>query len=269
MNSILLTGSRGLIGKEAILPLREMGFNIFAPAKSEMNILDLNSVRKFMEKQKPQYLLHFAWFTGENYLKDEINIPLKDSSLELLKIFTENGGKRAVFAGTCFETWGAETLYAKCKNELREQAMAFCSRNEISFGWGRIYYVFGHGERETRLLPYIVNSLKNGQKAVIKGGSLLRDYMYSKDIAAAFAKFLASEAEGIVDICSGEAVPIASIASMIARKLKKEHLLEFAENTAGQPPVIVGDKTRLALEVSFLPKYSLEQAIGCILEDVI
>ncbi|MDR2584214.1 MAG: NAD(P)-dependent oxidoreductase [Fibromonadaceae bacterium] len=267
MNSVLLTGSGGLIGKEAILPLQEMGFNVFAPTKSEMNILDLNSVRKFMEKQKPEYLLHFAWFTGENYLNDEINISLKDYSLELLKIFAENGGKRAVFAGTCFETWGAETLYAKCKNELREQAMDFCSHNEIFFGWGRIYYVFGHGERETRLLPYIANSLKNEQKAVIKGGSLLRDYMYSKDIATAFVKFLASKAEDIVDICSGEAVSIASITSMIANKLKKEHLLEFAENTAGQPSVIVGDKTRLTLEVGFVPKYSLEQAINCILED--
>ncbi|GBU23462.1 NAD-dependent epimerase [Fibrobacteria bacterium R8-3-H12] len=265
MNSVLLTGSSGLIGKEAISPLKGMGFNVFAPAKNEMNILDLSSVRKFMKKQKPKYLLHFAWFTGENYLNDEINISLKDYSLELLKIFAENGGKRAVFAGTCFETWGAETLYAKCKNELREKAMAFCSCNEISFGWGRIYYVFGHGEKETRLLPYIANSLKNGQKAVIKGGSLLRDYMYSKDIAAAFAKFLASKAEGIVDICSGEAVPISSIALMIARKLKKEHLLEFAENTTGQPSVIVGDKTCLALEVGFAPKYSLEQAIDCIL----
>jgi nucleoside-diphosphate-sugar epimerase len=181
----------------------------------------------------------------------------------------ENGGKRAVFAGTCFETWGTETLYAKCKNELREQAVIFCSQKGISFGWGRIFYVLGHNEKETRLLPYIANSLKNGQKAVVKGGSLLRDYMYSKDIAAAFAKFLASKAEGIVDICSGEAVPIASIALMIARKLEKEHLIEFAENTIGQPSVIIGDKTRLALEVDFVPKYSLERAINCILEDVI
>jgi len=268
MNTVLLTGSNGLIGKEAILPLKEMGFDIFSPAKNEMNILDLNSVRKFIEKQKPQYLLHFAWFTGENYLKDEINVSLKDSSLELLKFFKDNGGKRAVFAGTCFETWGAETLYAKCKNELRERAMDFCSHNGISFGWGRIFYVLGHNERETRLLPYIINSLKNGQKAVIKGGPLLRDYMYSKDIAAAFVKFLASNAEGIVDICSGEAVQIASIASIIARKLEKEHLLEFAENTAGQPPIIVGANTRLSLEVSFVSKYSLEQAINCILGDV-
>jgi len=265
MNSVLLTGSRGLIGKEAILPLKEIGFDIFAPTKNEMNISDLDSVRKFMEKQKPEYLLHFAWFTGENYLNDEINISLRDSSLELLKIFAENGGKRAVFAGTCFEIWGAETLYAKCKNELREQAMAFCSRNEISFGWGRIFYVFGHGEKETRLLPYIVNSLKSEQRAIIKSGTLLRDYMYSKDIAAAFAKFLVSKVEGIVDICSGEAMQIASIATMIAGKMKKEHLLEFAENTAGQPPIIVGDKTRLALEVGFVPKYNLEQAIDLIL----
>jgi len=269
MNSVLLTGSHGLIGKEAILPLKEMEFNVFAPAKNEMNILDLNSVHKFMEKQKPQYLLHFAWFTGENYLNDEINISLKNSSLELLNIFKENGGKRAVFAGTCFETWGAETLYAKCKNELREQAMNFCSHNEMSFGWGRIFYVLGHNERKTRLLPYIVNSLKSGQKAVIKGGSLLRDYMYSKDIAAAFAKFLVSNVEGIVDICNGDAVQIASIASMIARKLEKEYLLEFAENTAGQPSIIVGDNTRLSLEVGFVPKYSLEKAVNCILDDFI
>jgi nucleoside-diphosphate-sugar epimerase len=240
MKTVLLTGATGLIGKEAGSPLQKLGFEVCAPSHSEMDIFDSESISKLVSKVKPNYLLHFVWFTGKNYLIDEVNLKLKFASLKLLQIFQENGGKRAVFAGTCFETLEPKSLYAQCKDELREEATEFAKQNGLSFGWGRIFYVLGHGEHEPRLLPYIANAIQRGEKATINGGSLVRDYLYSRDIASAFAEFLDSAQEGVVDICSGEGIHIRDLALLIAGKLGHPELLEFAQEQLHPHPVIVG-----------------------------
>ena len=46
----------------------------------------------------------------------------------------------------------------------------------------------------------------------------------------------------------------------------REDLLDFADDVAGQPPLIVADATRLREEVGYRPRYSLDEAIGEILD---
>ncbi len=285
-----MTGATGLIGKETVQPLLDSGFEIYAFTTGkkyndarvnwlQADILDYTKIQMLLSQIKADYLLHFAWFTGEDYLSSPINYKLRDASLNLLTEFKEYGGKRAVFAGTCFEyqfkdtplketdTLNPTTIYAQCKNQLREQAQDYAEKNALSFGWGRIFYVYGHGENEKRLVPYIINSLKNNQKTIINSGPLLRDYMYSKDIAAAFAKFLDSNVTGCVNIAAGQGIYIKDIALEIAKQLDKTHLLEFIDNVGNQPLVIVGDVGRLNSEVDYKIQYKLEQALEKILEE--
>jgi nucleoside-diphosphate-sugar epimerase len=186
-----------------------------------------------------------------------------------------------VFSGTCFEyafksaplkesdPLNPATIYARCKNELRYQAEVFAQASNLSFGWGRIFYVLGHNEAPNRLLPYIVASLQNGQKAVIKGGSLIRDYMYTKDIAGAFVQFLMSDIKGCVNICSGEGIAIWDLSFKLAEKLGRPDLLEFTDNAQDQPPVIIGDNMRLCTEIGYSLKYDLESALGYICHSTI
>ena len=102
--------------------------------------------------------------------------------MNMLSAFKQNGGRRAVFAGTCFEYKFKDaplkendelnplTIYAKCKVELFKQATEYCIQNGISFGWGRIFYVYGKNENEKRLTPYLINNLKNNKTTEIKCG---------------------------------------------------------------------------------------------------
>lgn len=176
MKRVLLTGATGLIGKNAIKPLVDAGFEVFAVSTSSAkcktqnvkwlsgNLLNQSDVADVFERVKPDYLLHFAWDTTPGtYLESDLNYKWLESSLEMLKQFKINGGKRAVFAGTCFEydfkdaplkesdKLNPTTVYAKCKAELNKKASEFCKNNGISFAWGRIFYVYGVGEHEKRL----------------------------------------------------------------------------------------------------------------------
>ena len=285
---VLLTGATGLIGKEIITPLKERGFEIYALTIDKnnpggvnwifCNLFDENSVKKALEEVKPTHLLNFAWATTGDYLTSEINFEFVKAGLNLIKIFKENGGNRAVYAGTCFEyefkdeplkeggSLNPQTLYAVSKNALHQMTEEYCRINNISFGYGRIFYVFGHGENEKRLTAHTINNLRNNREVVINNGDLVKDYMYTKDIAGAFAALLDSSVEGSVNICTGRGISLREYTGYIAKELGKEEYLTIKQEATSQPPVIVGDNTRLTQEVGYKIKYDFESAIKEILE---
>lgn len=286
---VLLTGVTGLVGKEVIEPLKNMGYEISALTIDEnnpdngvnwikCNLFDEESLKLAIEKVKPTHLLNFAWATTGNYLTSEINFEFVKSGLNLLKYFKQNGGKRAVFVGTCFEyefkneplketdTINPQTLYAKSKNALHELAEEYCRINDISFGYGRIFYVYGHGENEKRLTAHLIKTLSNNGEVIINNGDLVKDYMYTKDIAGAFAAFLNSDVEGSVNICTGKGISLKDYSTYIAKQLGKEEYLKINYEETNQPPIIVGDNTRLTKEVGYEIKYSFEKAIEEILK---
>lgn len=288
---VILTGATGLIGKEAIKPLLDCGFEVFALTIDKentdcgiqwinCNIFDELSVKNVFAEIKPDYLLHFAWIATGDYLMSDINYKFIDASLNMLREFKNNGGKRAVFAGTCFEykfkdeplketdELNPTTIYAKCKNELREKAQKYCLDNNISFGWGRIFYVYGHGENEKRLVPHVINSLKNNKEVVITAGEAIRDYMYSKNIAGAFVKFLDSDVYGCVNICTSKQTKIKDMVDMIAKLLKKVYLINYKDSTDTQPKIIVGNNDRLVKEIGFLQKDDLSNNIIKIIDSI-
>lgn len=56
-----------------------------------------------MENIQPEYLLNMAWLTTGDYLSFDINYKFLNAGIELIENFYANGGKQAVYAGTCFE----------------------------------------------------------------------------------------------------------------------------------------------------------------------
>lgn len=287
---LLVTGATGLIGKELAEPLLDAGFDVYAITIDEVNpdngihwikgnLFDENSVKSIMEEVKPDYLLNMAWCTTGDYLKSDINYKFLNAGINLLKYFKDNGGKRVVFAGTCFEYKFKEeplneedeldtgkTVYTFCKNKLHEIAEYFCKMNGISFGYGRIFYVYGRNEDKTRLTGMVIDKLSKGEEVIIKSGNLYKDYMYAKDIAGAFVSLLDSEVEGSVNICTGIPVSIKDFVLEIGKQMGKENLIVFKDEQSNQPPVIVGDNSRLTNEVGYSIKYDLKSAINEILK---
>lgn len=287
---VLVTGATGLIGKESIPFLKERGFNIYALATTEKqntpdiyyykaNLFDAERITSIMRELQPQYLLHFAWKTTGCF-NSNINFDFLSSSINLIESFGDNGGKRMVIAGTYIEYgYNDETLndrtspihpihlYGQCKDYLHKIAKLYCDSNNISLGWGRVFSAFGKESDPRRLTPDVINSLSANREVVIRSGRLLRDYMYSKDVAGAFAALLDSTVEGAVNICTGVETSVQNYCMMLASKMGKEHLLRFEDISSNQQHRVVGDNSRLLEEVGFSPQYTMEQAIKEILEN--
>lgn len=286
---VLITGATGLIGKQLYAPLAQAGFDSYAltideenPAVPHVtwlkaNVFDEPKLAAVFEQLKPDYLLNMAWCASGDYQTSDLNFDFVRAGLTLLKHFQKNGGKRAVFTGTCLEyapqnTPIAETdplspttPYAHCKNALHVLAEQFCQKHDISFAYGRIFYVYGQNEHPARLTASIINHLRQGQPVTIKHAQLQKDYLYTKDIAAAFVRLLAGSVNGAVNICSGKAISLTEFATQIAQKLHREDLLDLQTLPTTQPLCIVGNNKRLREEVGFTPSYTLSQALDEIL----
>lgn len=275
---VLVTGITGLIGKEITEYLKKRDFEIYGITSSICNLFDYDAVEKYIEKIRPTHLIHLAWITKGDYLSNPKNIEYCDASINLLEAFIRYGGYRAVFAGTCFEYEFIDsmlnedtnlkplTLYAKQKINTYERALEISQRYNISFAWGRIFYVYGHGEDQKRITASIINNLISNEKVSIQYGQLIRDYMYSKDIANAFATLIDSDYEGAINICSGQGISLGEYAGIIAGILNKNELVDIQENETTQPLRIIGNNHNLSDVIGFRSQYSIAAGLREIIE---
>lgn len=279
-----------MIGRHASGMLTAAGFDVTAVARTPgadphasrlaADLLDLGGLEGVFAEVRPEYLLHLAWDTRPGvYLEDDANFAWVAATLEMLRLFRKYGGRRAVLAGTCFEyqftgqplredgAIAPISTYARCKHHLNRLAAMFCRKSGVSYGWGRIFYAYGSGERKGRLTASVLDAARRNRALAIRSGPLVRDYMYAKDIAAAFVKFLDGAIEGEVNICSGTGIAIRDYCLMLAKTLGRDTLLAFEDDPGDQPPVIVGDCRRLREEVGFSPAYDLTRGMVEIAEE--
>ena len=271
MKKVIVTGINGLIGQYIAYPLKNLGFEVYGLGTkyiktTEFNYIktdinNANKLRKIFNKIEAQYLVHLAW--DMNDLNSNNHFKFLASSINMLDYFKESGGKKIVSIGTCFEykyktsplkesdKLNPDTIYAKCKNYLREISELYCYKNNIDFCWARIFYTYGKNENPKRLFPQIINGLKNNQRVSINHSLLKRDYMFAGDVAKAIALILNAEFSGIINICSGKAVSLKEFALTIAKNMNKENLLELKELDTNEPKIVIGDNSKLIKEIKF------------------
>jgi nucleoside-diphosphate-sugar epimerase len=287
MRRVLVTGVTGFIGQHILDPLRERGFEIYAIGRSrpcdrqlvfhEVDVLNVDRTRLAVAAVKASHLVHLAWYAEPGQVwHSPNNLDWVGASLNLLRVFAENGGKRAVIGGTCAEYhWGTErfqeeetpcrpaTLYGASKDALRRILMAYSNVASLSVAWGRIFFLYGPGEKQGRLVSDAIRLLLAGQAFPTSHGLQRRDFMHVSDVAGAFAALADSEVSGPVNIGSGTAAPVRSILEQIACETGHPDLIVFGAKplSASDPSVIEADVTRLTREIGYRPKYDLNRGI--------
>jgi len=230
------------------------------------DLLDDANIARLLADVKPTHLLHLAWYAepGE-YWASPKNLHWVRASLALIEQFVACGGVRAVMAGTCAEyDWSEgmcvenetplapQTLYGACKHALHIAASAYARQVGLSLAWGRVFFLYGPGEKPQRLVPSIIRSLLRGERAACKHGQFRRDYIHVRDAAAALAATLDSPVTGPVNIATGQPIALGDLVARIGRTLDREDLVDIIE-TPGEPELIAASVARLRDEVGFVP----------------
>ncbi len=292
MPRILLTGATGFIGRHCVEPLTRRGWEVIAvtsgslpePAPPEpvglgsvewrrADLLDPEVPARLMRETRPDALLHLAWRLVAGSVE---NYRWTRASLQLLMEFAEAGGGRAVFAGSCAEyDWTAaqplredaprdpSTTYGVCKNALGELFEHYRRELDLSAAWARIFFLFGPGEAETRLVASIVRALLAGEPAKSTHGEQLRDYLYVEDLSDALARLVDSEIRGPINVASGTAVRLKDLVREAARQIGREDLVRLGAIAAreGEAPEVRADVSRLRNELGWEPGFTMEAGI--------
>jgi nucleoside-diphosphate-sugar epimerase len=156
MSRLLVTGATGFIGCEVIRQLDRGTFEIHAVSRNapadreddvtwhQADLLNESEVGGLLARIAPSHLLHLAWdLGGPDYRTTVRNLDWLIAGARLARAFRENGGRRAVFAGTCAEHERELSLYAACKTALAESVRAYARADNWHFAWGRIYWPYG------------------------------------------------------------------------------------------------------------------------------
>lgn len=252
---ILVTGANGLIGKELVnqlltdeknlLTLIIRKKNFFKQSKNLKIIVDKNlSTRsKNWWEQKigiQDFVFHLAWSVKEkNYLENQKNIESLNMSLNIA-LASRNKVKNFISLGTCLEykkknqvlstssSVKPESLYASCKLSTYFILNSIFMKSKTKFKWLRVFYIYSENDHKKKLVPTLINKLKNNKKILIKNPYIVRDYI---NLDKAVKKILSSHKKKstIQNICSSKGTSLLKLAKNLEKKLNKKDLIFFSK----------------------------------------
>ena len=289
---ILVTGAGGFIGRHSLAPLASRGFEVHAVTRADslpgaaachaVDLLDHAATTALLATLRPSHLLHFAWTVAPGqFWSTRENLDWVAATLALYRGFVAQGGRRFVGAGTCAEYgWSPEqvaqplderssvcepaTLYGTAKHATHKLLAGAATLDGVALAWGRIFFLYGPGEKPGRLVSDVVQKLLRGEPVETTAGTQLRDFMHVADVAGAFAALVASDVEGPVNIASGDARPLSALLSEIARQTDAGHLLRLGARAMppGEPAQLIAATQRLRDEVGFTPRHDMASGIA-------
>ena len=295
MKRVLVTGATGFLGQFCLRPLAAKGYEIHAVSRNlpadnknssdldvqwhQADLLDAERTARLVNAIEPTHLLHLAWHIehGKHYAAPE-NFAWVCASLALFEAFAAIGGRRAVCAGTAAEySWTEEnvyeeyrtplspaTTYGKCKHALQILLEAYAEQFEISFAWGRAFFLYGPEDRTNRLVPSVIRSLLQGKPALCSHGNQIRDFLYIDDAAQALVSLLDSDVRGSVNIASGIPISPKEIIFAIGDIIGNKELIKLGaiKSSVGESSQIVADVNRLRNEVGWCPRLTLAEGLA-------
>lgn len=241
---IFITGGAGLVGRQVIKKLLQTKHHLTLltrktpiqllikkpPSKLKIiqgDLIRINSWQAELKKFDPQATIHLAWEGIPDYAY-QTSVKNLHCGLNLLSALTQTKCRKIIITGSCWE-YGDQSgkidenippklssTFASAKIALHWLAKSWAKENNRILIWARLFYVYGPGQRETALIPYLINCVKTGKIPEIKNPAIANDFIYSSDVATAIISLLTNkQVNGIYNIGSGKLTSIRQIITTV------------------------------------------------------
>jgi nucleoside-diphosphate-sugar epimerase len=252
---VLLTGATGFVGRQILKSLLSKDVEITLVTRKPVDLGDararvrvvytedlFSSSDIFLSEicESQDVLIHSAWYAEPGkYLTSSINLDCLVGTLRLAKVSLKQGVRKFVGLGTCFEydlSFGLldvttpllpTTPYAAAKVSAFLTLSEYFKNTLVDFAWCRLFNLYGEGEDERRLYPYIRACMESGVPAELTSGNQLRDFIDVCVAAEMMTRIALGSASGPFNICSGIGVSVKDFAFEVAKIYKRPDLLRF------------------------------------------
>ncbi len=297
--SYLVTGATGFIGRRLIERLVREELSVHCllthersqasrlPAISgalpvEVDMSDRRSLHLTMKTIKPHVVINLAAQGVQPAERDGYSLLAGNAGIlaQLLQSLEEFSPRRVLHMGSWSEYGdpgdaGLVTedhpldplsLYGASKAAATIFGNALARQMGIPLIVLRLFNVFGVGEGQRRLVPYLIKHLSRDEPAELTPGDQTRDFVYVDDVVEAILVAATSEhlLPNVYNVCSGRAVDVRFVAETAADIMgKPRELLQFGARAArpDEPQWMVGDNTRFTSATHWRPQISLEEGI--------
>lgn len=285
---VLLTGGTGYLGKAVLSELSRQGIEVHAlvrrapeaeaPAGVTFHLNDLLAAipSALLEAIRPTHCLHLAWeATPGRYRTAPENRNWAAATVRLARAFFDAGGGHFTLAGSCAEyalpaavcderttPLAGDCAYALCKTEAARLVAALARAGGGSLANPRIFYVYGPGEPDNKLVSSVCRGLLRGEPVALTACADVVDYVYRTDVANALVAIVLTNSTGAINVASGRAVRVRDIALCLGEMAGRVELLQFGKLPGQREALrLVAATDRLVNEVGYRPCMSLEDGL--------
>jgi GDP-L-fucose synthase len=245
--TIFVTGSGGVLGTAVLSGLRQRGADkVFAPSRTECDLLNEAEVRATFAKLRPTLVIHLAgWVAG---IQGNLNFPADAlyanarMNLNVIDAAREAGVTKIVCAGTTAiysdqvpkpmredDLWlgaphGSEAPYGHAKRFMLAQLEAYRQQHGIDFAYMICTNLYGPNDRFDQKHGHVVPSLiarfhqacaeKRTDITIWGDGTPTRDFLYSEDAAEGFLT-VAERGSGVFNLATGQNQTIRKLAETL------------------------------------------------------
>ena len=280
MKTILLTGASGFVGRQIfkalsasifrMVPVVRIGKESLFQSQPKVDRI-VCSPDIFQESsdwwaeqcKEVDVVIHAAWYAEPGkYLQSSRNMDCLVGSLNLAKGAAIAGVKRFVGIGTCFEydlsagvlskdtPLNPLTPYSGAKAALYMGLSHWLPGQSVEFAWCRLFYLYGEGEDERRLVSYLHKQLVKGEAVELTSGKQIRDFLDVSEAGRIIGEVAVGEQHGPVNVCSGEPITVRQLAEQIADTYGRRDLLKFGSRPDNlvDPPCVLGIPNHRSVE---------------------
>lgn len=297
---ILVTGGTGFLGrytveelishgifptiltrnsKARILWNQELNLN-----RAEIDLLDTNILKIFLENLRPTYIVHLAGVTHPvtNRLA-EFEKNNFQATVNLLELALTLKIKRLIIIGTadeygfqsCPQTETMKTSpiseYAISKNKAVNYALSLYEKHDLPVVILRPFTIYGIGQPSRMFVSQAVECAVKGIAFEMSKGEQKRDLLFVTDFADAIIKTLTAEnIEGeIFNVGSGKAIALRDLAERvwdIAGADKKTLKIGARYTNQNELHDTEADISKIRKRLNWQPKISLEEGLTFLID---
>ena len=296
---ILITGGTGFLGKTIINSLVEnidlvevLNLTRSSPSlytkKVEHFTCDLSNPRTYQAKVEafePEVLIHLAWdgipdFSLENCIR---NMHL---SFSLIEIVTKlNSCKKIISTGSCFEYNNKIGVCNENDDVVPKDYFTFakkavlsfleleCNKNRITYGWARLFYVYGPNQRAGSLIPTLIETLKANKTPDLRTPKNANDFIHVNDVSLAICKMAAETFQsGIYNLGSGKSTPVLEVSKIVELALFNNDfqtkILEDRTVSSEKTTDFFADNQKSYEQFNWMPTIELQEGIKSIIKNI-
>lgn len=251
MKKVILTGAPGFLGNPILDELLSKGQEVHSISKEfidqkskyhfhhQLDLFDQPMRKKVLNKVKADTLIHLAWDVEPGkYVHSTTNSKWAEISNDLFHSFYEKGGRRIIGVGTCIEYAPSDKLFCKenstpldlttpyafAKNKVHNYLESLSKTYGRTYSWIRPFYLFGLYEKKERFVPSLIRKLLKDEKIWSWNGDIMRDYLFTQDLAQNLVRVSDSNFSGAINMGSGNPLSQQKFVEIVAERMGKKHL---------------------------------------------